>query len=130
MQKRKDHKGRVLKDRESYRKSDGLYMYRWGSGENRHYIYSKDLSTLREKEKAIIRDELDGIECDNINATVGQLYEIWKKTKAGVRDSTKGNYYYYYDHYIKDEFGVKSSQEIANTFDIGVLLLVKNDIFS
>ena len=30
---------------------------------------------------------------------------------------------------IKDEFGVKSSQEIANTFDIGVLLLVKNDIF-
>lgn len=107
MQKRKDHKGRVLKDRESYRKSDGLYMYRWGSGENRHYIYSKDLSTLREKEKAIIRDELDGIECDNINATVGQLYEIWKKTKAGVRDSTKGNYYYYYDHYIKDEFGVR-----------------------
>ena len=29
MQRRKDNKGRVLKDGEVYRKSDGLYMYRW-----------------------------------------------------------------------------------------------------
>jgi len=28
MQRRKDNKGRVLKDGEVYRKSDGLYMYR------------------------------------------------------------------------------------------------------
>ena len=27
MQRRKDNKGRVLKDGEVYRKSDGLYMY-------------------------------------------------------------------------------------------------------
>ena len=107
MQRRKDHKGRVLKDRESYRKSDGLYMYRWGSGKQRCYLYSKDLDVLREKEKAIIRDELDGIKCDNINATVSDVYDIWKKTKTGVRDSTKVNYYYYYEHYIEEELGLK-----------------------
>ena len=40
MQRRKDNKGRVLKDGEVYRKSDGLYMYRWtAKNGKRHTIY-------------------------------------------------------------------------------------------
>lgn len=37
MQKRKDHKGRVLKDGETYRKNDGLYMYRWIGGDKKRH---------------------------------------------------------------------------------------------
>ena len=39
MQKRKDHKGRVLKDGETYRKNDGLYMYRWIGGDKKDMRY-------------------------------------------------------------------------------------------
>ena len=41
MQRRKDNKGRVLKDGEVYRMSDGLYMYRWtAKSGKRHTIYA------------------------------------------------------------------------------------------
>ena len=54
MQRRKDHKGRVLKDGEVYRKSDGLYMYRWtAKNGKRHTIYDATLEGLREKEEKI-----------------------------------------------------------------------------
>lgn len=47
MQKRKDHKGRVLKDGETYRKNDGLYMYRWiGGDKKRHAVYCSTLEGL------------------------------------------------------------------------------------
>ena len=52
MQRRKDNKGRVLKDGEVYRKSDGLYMYRWtAKNGKRHTIYDATLEGLREKEE-------------------------------------------------------------------------------
>lgn len=52
MQRRKDNKGRVLKDGEVYRKSDGLYMYRWtAKNGKRHTIYDATLEGLREKER-------------------------------------------------------------------------------
>ena len=63
MQKRKDHKGRVLKDGETYRKNDGLYMYRWTGGDKkRHTVYCSTLEGLREKEKEIQNDLRDGIQ--------------------------------------------------------------------
>ena len=50
MQRRKDNKGRVLKDGEVYRKSDGLYMYRWtAKNGKRHTIYDATLEGLRKK---------------------------------------------------------------------------------
>lgn len=73
MQRRKDNKGKVLREGESQRK-DGMYQYRWTDrfGE-RHIIYSKDLKVLREKiEKlnSLIREGNDPI-ADSM--TVGDL---------------------------------------------------------
>ena len=49
MQRRKDNKGRVLKDGEVYRKSDGLYMYRWtAKNGKRHTIYDLSLIHISE----------------------------------------------------------------------------------
>lgn len=54
-ERRKDPKGRVLKEGENYR-TDGRYQYRynWGDGK-RHTVYAGTLSELREKEKIIQR---------------------------------------------------------------------------
>ena len=76
----------MLKDGESYRSCDGLYMYRWTEDGKRHYLYNKDLDNLREMEKKVIKDEVDGIKADGKYKTVNDMYLIWKETKAGVRN--------------------------------------------
>jgi len=53
VQRRKDNKGRVLKNGESQRKN-GSYMYRYSDAKGiRHTVYAPDLKTLREKEEKI-----------------------------------------------------------------------------
>ena len=67
VERRKDSKGRVLKEGESQRK-DGGYDYRWRSSNGkRHAVYAKTLEELREKELQIQRDKSDGIRTDANN---------------------------------------------------------------
>ena len=50
-QRRRDNKGRILKEGESQRK-DGSYDYRWRDKKGkRHAIYGRTLEELREKEE-------------------------------------------------------------------------------
>ena len=77
MQRRKDNKGRVLKDGEVYRKSDGLYMYRWTvKNGKRHTIYDATLEGLREKEEKIQHDLAEGIRMSECNLTLNDLFEL------------------------------------------------------
>ena len=49
MERRKDNKGKVLKEGESQRK-DGLYQYRWTDrAGKRHTVYAGSLKELRDK---------------------------------------------------------------------------------
>ena len=101
MERRKDNKGRVLKEGESYRKSDGLYMYRWYTKTGkRKTIYDNSLEKLREKEDTIRRDLSDGIRAGESNITLNDVYELWKKDKRGLKQTTKGNYVYMYEHFV------------------------------
>ena len=60
-EKRKDHRGRVLKKGESQRK-DRTYQYRYSDPfGKRRYVYADTLQELREKEAEIQRDLEDGI---------------------------------------------------------------------
>ena len=53
--RRKDHKGRVLKEGESQRK-DHKYQFRYRDLHGkRQTIYANDLNTLREKEKSFVK---------------------------------------------------------------------------
>ena len=91
-EKRKDAKGRVLKDGETYR-SDGRYMYRYTDIHgNRQYIYAKDLTSLREKEKQIQQDRIDGIDYSAGEITVKELCERFVMQKVNVRKGTLKNY--------------------------------------
>ena len=106
MQRRKDNKGRVLKDGEVYRKSDGLYMYRWtAKNGKRHTIYDATLEGLREKEEKIQRDLAEGIRMPECNLTLNDLFELWRKNKVGLKEHTFANYVYMYNR----SFGMRSA---------------------
>lgn len=75
---------------------NGTYMYRWTDAEGkRHYIYAPTLEKLREEEKLIIVDEHDGIKQENKLLTLNDLFELWKDTKRGIKDSTFQNYIHF-----------------------------------
>ena len=53
VERRKDKKGRVLKEGETQRK-DGTYDFRWRTSDGkRHSVYARTLDELREKEEKI-----------------------------------------------------------------------------
>ena len=116
MQRRKDNKGRVLKDGEVYRKSDGLYMYRWtAKNGKRHTIYDATLEGLREKEEKIQRDLAEGIRIPECSLTLNDLFELWRKNKVGLKEHTFANYVYMYNRFVRDEIGRMKLKDIRKS---------------
>ncbi len=104
---RKDRKGRKLKDGESHR-ADGRYQYRYNLGNgNRHTVYARTLSELREKEKRIHTDLNDGIITTVAKVTVNEIFELYMQGKTELKQSTKTNYNYMYNKYVRDEIGCR-----------------------
>lgn len=63
---------------------------------------------LREREAQLIRDQLDGLDVYVAgNADLNYLFDRYLSTKTELRDSTRSNYLYTWDHFIKDGFGKK-----------------------
>lgn len=102
--KRKDNKNRILKDGE-YQRPNGTYEYRWrDKRQKRHVIYAKTLIVLREKQKQILKDFLNGLNVNN-KITVDDLYIKWKSLKRGLKDNTFKNYQYLYEYFVSDQLG-------------------------
>ena len=75
MASRKDRGGRLLRKGESYRESDGMYIFTYtDSSGKRRYTYSKSLLALRDKERAILQDKLDGMEKMNVGQRLLRLH--------------------------------------------------------
>ena len=92
-EKRKDSKGRVLRQGESQR-NDGTYQFRFTDHRGkRRYVYAATLVELRQKEDCITRDRLDGISGMFETLTVEQLVEKHINLRHRIRESTKGTYY-------------------------------------
>lgn len=104
-QARKDVRGRALRKGESQRASDGRYVYSYMDPLGRRkYIYANDLASLREKEKKLMKDQLDGLDIyASGNATINATFDRYMTTKYNLRESTRSNYLYTYDHFIRDE---------------------------
>lgn len=125
-EKRKDNKGRILREGEVQR-SDGKYMYRYtDTGGERRAVYSwrlvesdkvpdgkRDTEPLRTQIKRIQRD-LD----DDINSykayktTLNSFYDAYIETKYELKASTRTNYKYMYKKYVQDEIGSKNVADI------------------
>ena len=100
--KRKDGKKRNLKTGESMRK-DGRYAYKYKGADGKpKFAYSwrltktdplpegkRDCKPLREIEKEIQRDLMDGINHTGAKMTVCELYTKHTELKSNVRESTK-----------------------------------------
>lgn len=73
MERRKDNKGRVLKEGESQRK-DGLYQYRWTDKfGKRHTMYANDLKALRDKKKQALESDVEQAD------VIITMYELIKR---------------------------------------------------
>ena len=113
-QARKDLRGRALKKGEIQRASDGRYVYTYTDPLGRRkYVYAQDLTTLREKEQKLMRDQLDGLDLYAAGkATINDTFDRYMATKSDLRESTRSNYLYTYDHFIRDDFGRKKIVDI------------------
>lgn len=82
---RKDNKGRALRKGETQRKYDSMYIYTYTDPftHKRKYLYSKDLMDLREKEKNLLRDQLDGLDVYAAgNADLNYVFDRYISTKT------------------------------------------------
>lgn len=111
---RKDSRGRVLHRGETYRKDKALYSFSYMDPMgDRRYIYSKDLGELREKEKQITYDRLDGLDIYAMaRSDLNYVFDRYISTKNELRSTTMTNYVCTYNRYVRRGFGKKKIAEI------------------
>ena len=126
--KRYDSDGRALRSGELQRPT-GTYQYQYkdASG-NWVRISAKTLDELREKEKKVTLDTLEGLSSTRYRVTLDMVFEKWKKAKVGLRGNVRSNYLYMYDHFVKPALGKKPIDAIK-TSDIKIFYrnLVEKD---
>lgn len=119
-EKRRDSKNRILRNGESQRK-DGRYAFKYiDSTGKQQFIYSWKLEktdklpqgkrqdiSLREKEKAILKDLDDKIVPRGGEMTVLELVRKYILQKTGVRHNTEANYNFILNIIKKEDFGAK-----------------------
>lgn len=104
-EKRRDSKGRILRNGESQR-PDGRYAYKYlDIMKKPHFLYSwklephdklpagkRDDLCLREKIRQLQRDMMDGIDIQGSEMTVLELVKRYIATKTGVKATTEAGY--------------------------------------
>ena len=110
---RKDSKGYVLRTGESQR-NDGRYCYAYSDRNRvRHYIYAKTLPELRarEKELQIKYDQgLDAYAAKKL--TLNDCFDRYISQKYNLKETTKANYIYMYNRFVRLTFGKRKIAEI------------------
>lgn len=111
---RKDLRGRTLRKGEMQRSSDKRYAYCYTDPLGRRkYIYANDLVTLREKEAQLMKDQLDGLDIYVAGkATVNFVFDRYMSLKTNLRQTTRSNYLYMYDRFVRETFGNKKIADI------------------
>lgn len=113
---RKDSRGYVLKTGEFQRK-DGRYSYSYTDKEGkRHTVYENSLAELRKRERQIIRDIEDGIDAHAPEkVTLNDLWDKYIGQKYDLEPTTRANYKYCYDRYVREGFGKRKIVDIKYT---------------
>ncbi len=115
VERRKDNKGRVLKEGE-HQRANGTYEYKWRDRRGkRHSIYAKTLEELRDKELDVLRDALDGIRANKNDLTINNLFDLWVQLKRGLKENTFSNYKYMYTQFVEPKFGESKIVDLKRT---------------
>ena len=111
---RRDPKGRILQKGETYKKDRKLYCFSYTDPfGNRSNFYAKDLPQLRDKEKALLKDRMDGLDLyTRGRADINFVFDRYISTKNELRSTTMTNYVYTYDHFVRSGFGKKKIAEV------------------
>lgn len=111
-EKRKDNKGRVLKDGESQRKN-GTYDFRYTDiHKKRRCVYAKTLAELRKKEDEIRRDIADGIDYAAGEITVAELVDRYINLKRGLKQNSMRAYGSAINRIHADPFGQRTIKSV------------------
>ena len=104
---RKDRQGRALRKGEYQRKQDGRYVYTYTTPYGkRMFLYGVTLEELREKEKKALKDTLEGIDTYVAGkSTLNFVFDQYMSNKTELRSSTRTNYLYMYNHFVRKTFG-------------------------
>ena len=129
LEKRRDNKGRVLRNGEVQR-PDGKYMFRYtDSSGKRRAVYSwklvstdklkegqRDSQSLREKEKHILKDIDDNIKTsDAEHTTVDDLFRQFMDIRKDLKESSRCCYNDIYRKHIEPVLGGKPISKIKPT---------------
>lgn len=124
--RKRDNKGRLLRQGERQRK-DGRYEYRYKDIKgNTHSIYSWKLvetdkaplgkkcgKSLRELEKQTQRDLEDNINTYTAQrTTLNDFFDDYIETKYELKQSTRTNYKYMYKKYVSNSLGLRDIASI------------------
>ena len=124
MEKRKDSKGRILRNGE-LQKEDGRYEYRYIENGVRKSFYSWKLTeadavpagkrpciSLREMEDQLVMDRVYGLKSQQ-KATVNDRWDEYIANKPELKQSTRTNYRYMYDKYVRDDVGRLKMKDVT-----------------
>lgn len=126
--KRRDNKNRILNNNESQRR-DGRYAYKYTDVFGKvKFVYSwklvstdttpkgkKDDLSLREKEKLIQKDILDGIDTTSKNMTVMELVEKYVSQKRNLKYLTEVSYKYVVRYMRKHSFSMRKIETVKKS---------------
>ena len=114
-EKRKDKKGRVLKDGESQR-SDGSYQFRYYDiHHKRRYVYAKTLDALRRKEDDVRRDLDDGIDYSAGEVSVSELVDRYMSMKRKIKTNSSRAYSSAVSRIKSSKFGQKKIRSVKTS---------------
>ena len=103
---RKDSKGRVLRKGEGELKDGRYYFQYYDLSKKRRKIYANSIKELREKEDTIIFYNIKGIDIHaGEKITLNEYFDRYMKTKINLKSSTRINYLYMYNKYIRNNIG-------------------------
>ena len=111
---RKDFQGRVLRKGEIQRKSDKRYVYTFTDiFGKRKSVYATTLKALRVKEDELKKDQLDGLDVYLAKqATLNFVFDRYLSLKRNLRNKTRINYEYMYNHFVRYTIGKRKIADI------------------
>lgn len=116
-EKRKDHKGRILKTGETWDGKGQRYMFRKMVNGERITIIDSDLVELRKKENELLHqiDRGQKISSKSSKITLNEYFDNWLElyAKSGRKITTITNYNSYYNTYIRETIGKKAIKQVT-----------------